>query len=171
MRSIAQLLSVVFHPIFVPTYATLLLVWCNPFLFGYILDADSLTILLTVVLYSIVYPLITITLMRMLNFIDSYDPTYLILLFLDVCGTTQIGVQRSHSRYTLSRRYLLGYCHGAYCHQRQNKHALDGHGRFGINHVGITQIFDTRPNYTLFKRFDYCRANWLKPPLPTSPYP
>lgn len=75
MRSIAQLLSVVFHPIFVPTYATMLLVWCNPFLFGHILDADSLTILLTVVLYSIVYPLITITLMRILNFIDSYDPT------------------------------------------------------------------------------------------------
>lgn len=75
MRSIAQFLSVVFHPIFIPTYATFLLVWSNPFFFGKLLDPDSFAILRTVVLYSVVYPLITLVLMRTLDFISSYNPT------------------------------------------------------------------------------------------------
>lgn len=75
MRFLAQLISVVFHPIFVPFYATLLLVWCNPYMFGSLPDGNSVTILGTVLLYSVLYPLVVIVLMRQLNFIDSYELT------------------------------------------------------------------------------------------------
>ncbi|MEZ4886393.1 MAG: hypothetical protein R3E32_16780 [Chitinophagales bacterium] len=73
MKVFAQFISLVFHPIFVPTYAILFLVWCNPYEFGQMDSYDAFFIIRTAVLYSILYPLFVVVLMRLLDFIDSYE--------------------------------------------------------------------------------------------------
>ena len=79
MKIIAHLISFLFHPVLVPTYAVLFVIWCNPFKFGYVFKdghlftADALFITRTAVLYSILYPLFTLSLMKGLGFVDSYQ--------------------------------------------------------------------------------------------------
>jgi len=79
VQYIAHLVSYLFHPILIPTYAITFLIWCNPYKFGHlfykdmIFSGDSLFILRTTVLNSIFFPLFTITLMKILGFIESYD--------------------------------------------------------------------------------------------------
>lgn len=73
LRFLAQFISVVCHPLFVPLYAILILLNADPFLFGEPLSYDFMFILRTVVLNALFFPLITVMLMRGLNFIDSYE--------------------------------------------------------------------------------------------------
>ncbi len=73
MQAIALLLSYIFHPIFIPFYATFFLVWCNPYMFGQIPSYDSVFVLRTVLLYSIFFPLFTVFLMKRLDFISDYE--------------------------------------------------------------------------------------------------
>ncbi len=79
VQYLAHIISYLFHPILIPTYAMILLIWCNPYKFGHlfykdlVFTGDSLFILRTTVLNSIFFPLFTITLMKMLGFINNYD--------------------------------------------------------------------------------------------------
>jgi len=73
MKTLAQLVSFLFHPIFVPSYAILFLVWCNPYEFGQFGSYDNMFIIRTSVLYSVLYPLFIVVLMRLLEFIDNYQ--------------------------------------------------------------------------------------------------
>lgn len=85
MQIIARLLSYIFHPLLIPTYAIFFLVYVNPYLFGTIPSYHSFFILRTVVLYSVAYPLIVFLLMRLLGFIESYqikDQKQMILMYM-----------------------------------------------------------------------------------------
>ncbi len=73
MKILSKLISFIFHPIFVPTYAILFLVWSNPYEFGQFGSYDSFFILQTAILYSILYPLFVVVLLRLLDFIDNYE--------------------------------------------------------------------------------------------------
>ncbi len=73
LRFLAQLISVVCHPLFVPLYAVLILLKADPFLFGVPFSYDFIFILRTVLLNAIFFPLVAVVLMRSLNFIESYE--------------------------------------------------------------------------------------------------
>lgn len=73
MHYIAQFLSVVFHPVFVPTYAIAFLLYTNPHIFGPWGTPEIIRILLIAILNTIFFPLFAIFLMRQLGFIESFQ--------------------------------------------------------------------------------------------------
>ena len=67
----AILFSYVFHPIFIPLYATLFLVYIHPSYFSGFSDPLKLRCILIVVLNMIFYPLFSIVLLKGVGFIES----------------------------------------------------------------------------------------------------
>lgn len=72
-RSLAMGLSVVFHPLLVPTYMLLLLLLINPYLFGVSSPQDegAKMLLLLVFLYTFFIPAVSFTVMYFLGMIDD----------------------------------------------------------------------------------------------------
>lgn len=73
LRSLAMGLSVVFHPLLVPTYMLLLLLLINPYLFGVSSPQDegAKMLLLLVFLYTFFIPAVSFTVMYFLGMIDD----------------------------------------------------------------------------------------------------
>lgn len=73
MRIVAHFFSVVFHPLFVLMYITLVLLWTNPFAFGWrhVSEADTLLIILGMT--TITLPALAILMMKMLGWVKSFD--------------------------------------------------------------------------------------------------
>jgi hypothetical protein len=71
MKIIAKGLSIVFHPLLLPTYATLLIVAANPYWFGNF-KQGIFAIAGIVMLQTFAFPVITILLMKALDFIDDW---------------------------------------------------------------------------------------------------
>jgi hypothetical protein len=71
LKTIANLLSIIFHPIILPTYAFLLIYWTNPLLFSNYNKADLGRIFLTVFINTFAFPLIAILLVWRLGFVKS----------------------------------------------------------------------------------------------------
>ena len=69
----AFILSVIFHPLLVPTYMLLTLLWVNPFLFGVPSPGEPLALqtLVMIFLYTFAIPGIAILIMKGLDMIDS----------------------------------------------------------------------------------------------------
>jgi len=67
-RISAQTISTIFHPLLLPTYAFLLVIYANPFLSA---NINRYTLLLVIFLYTTVFPLITILLMIKLRFVKN----------------------------------------------------------------------------------------------------
>ena len=72
MRSTAWIFSFVFHPLFILTYMVLILLWTNPFSFGWRHVAEADTLLIIVVMTSITLPAIAILMMKMLGWINDF---------------------------------------------------------------------------------------------------
>ena len=72
MKGIAHVFSVVFHPLFILTYMVLVLLWTNPFSFGWRHVAEADTLLIIVVMTSIMLPLISIVMMKMMGWIHTF---------------------------------------------------------------------------------------------------
>jgi len=70
MKTIAKGLSILFHPLLLPTYATLLIVLANPYWFGSFKNGIFM-IAGIVMLQTFIFPVITVLLMKALNFIDD----------------------------------------------------------------------------------------------------
>ncbi len=109
-RLLAQFISVIMHPIFVPTYAVLLLVTANP----YFLNNVS-TVLLLLIVNSIFFPLVAILLMRLLGFIDDFafqdrDQRLTILIPTIVCFTWTFSIFFRNSFHPVLAQVLLGPC-------------------------------------------------------------
>ncbi|MGB0839367.1 MAG: hypothetical protein ACPGXL_04460 [Chitinophagales bacterium] len=64
---LAHLISFVFHPIFVTVYIIGFLIWANPYMFS-----EAPLILSLVTLNAVFFPLITILMMRQLDFLQSF---------------------------------------------------------------------------------------------------
>lgn len=73
MRALAYFISVVFHPLFILLYMTLVLLWTNPFAFGWrhVSEADELLIILGMT--TITLPALAILMMKMLGWVRSLD--------------------------------------------------------------------------------------------------
>ena len=72
MRATAWIFSFVFHPLFILTYMVLILLWTNPFSFGWRHVAEADTLLIIVVMTTITLPAIAILMMKMLGWINDF---------------------------------------------------------------------------------------------------
>jgi hypothetical protein len=73
MRAAAHFFSVVFHPLLVLTYMTLVLLWTNPFSFGWrhVGEADSLLIIIVATTFML--PALAVGLMKALGWVTSFS--------------------------------------------------------------------------------------------------
>lgn len=67
----AILLSYVFHPVFIPLYAVLFLVYVHPSYFSGFADANKLRTIFILIQNAVFYPLFCIVLLKGVGFIDS----------------------------------------------------------------------------------------------------
>lgn len=72
MKAIANFLSILFHPLLILTYMTFVLLWTNPFSFGYRHVAEADILLIIVIMTTITLPAIGVFMMKMLGWIQSY---------------------------------------------------------------------------------------------------
>ncbi len=68
MNSIARIASVLFHPLFMVTYFTLLILWKSPYAFA---GMDTRILVGNIVINTVFFPLLAITLLYKLEFIPS----------------------------------------------------------------------------------------------------
>ncbi|OWY23001.1 hypothetical protein C7N43_03075 [Sphingobacteriales bacterium UPWRP_1] len=73
MKNLAKVISLLLHPIFIPSYTALFMVWALPNIFGYITSAQAVFVIRTIVFYTLLYPLFIVFLMKKLGFIDNYN--------------------------------------------------------------------------------------------------
>lgn len=67
----AYFISVLFHPLFVPTYMLVLLLLINPYNFGVSHISDGRFLLAQVILTTVMFPLFSMFMLRQLDFISS----------------------------------------------------------------------------------------------------
>jgi hypothetical protein len=72
MKTVAHVFSYIFHPLLILTYMILVLLWTNPFSFGFRHVAEADTLLIIVVMTTITLPMVAIVMMKMLGFIQTY---------------------------------------------------------------------------------------------------
>ena len=71
LKSLAHIISYIFHPVFVPVYITAWLVFIHPYFFAGFSPFDrSRTLIMAIMMYSF-FPLVTVGLLKALKFIDS----------------------------------------------------------------------------------------------------
>jgi len=72
MKAVANTFSYVFHPLLILTYMVLVLLWANPFSFGFRHVAEADTLLLIVIMTTITLPGIAVVMMKMLGWIQTF---------------------------------------------------------------------------------------------------
>jgi len=70
-RSVANVISIIFHPLFIVSYVFVFLMQANPYLFGYHDDKSKGLVIISVVMLSVMFPLISIFMMRALGLISG----------------------------------------------------------------------------------------------------
>ena len=70
IKTISGILSYLFHPLLIPTYIIALIQYANPFMFHGI-GFSNISLVFPVLLFTFIYPLIAILLLKKLDFIDS----------------------------------------------------------------------------------------------------
>lgn len=73
MRVTAYFLSIIFHPLLIVTYMALVLLWTNPFAFGWRHVAESGTLMIIIFMTTVTLPAIAIFMMKMLGWITSFE--------------------------------------------------------------------------------------------------
>jgi len=71
LNTAARIISWVFHPIFLPLYVVFFMVYLHPYLFAGFGNWEKTRTLMMAVLMFTFFPLITVLLLKALNFIDS----------------------------------------------------------------------------------------------------
>lgn len=73
LKNLASVVSVVFHPLLIPSYMLLLLLLINPYLFGVssVQDSNARMLLLLVFLYTFFIPAVSFVVMYFLGFISD----------------------------------------------------------------------------------------------------
>lgn len=71
LKSLAYLFSVLFHPLLIPMYVTLFLIYLHPSYFAGFGKSEKIQVLLIVLLNVIFFPLFTVFLLKGLGLIDS----------------------------------------------------------------------------------------------------
>ena len=73
MRAAAHFFFFLFHPLFIVTYMTLILLWTNPFAFGWRHVDEAGTLLLIIAMTTITLPAIAVLMMKMLGWVSSFS--------------------------------------------------------------------------------------------------
>lgn len=73
MRAAAHFFSIVFHPLFIVTYMSLILLWTNPFAFGWRHVAESGTLMIIIIMTTVTLPAIAVLMMKMLGWVSSFS--------------------------------------------------------------------------------------------------
>lgn len=73
MRAAAQFFSIVFHPLFIVTYMSLILLWTNPFAFGWRHVAEAGTLMIIIIMTTVTLPAIAVLMMKMLGWVSSFS--------------------------------------------------------------------------------------------------
>ncbi len=73
MKAAAHFFSIVFHPLLMITYMTLILLWTNPFSFGWRHVAEADTLLIIIVMTTITLPALSIVMLKMLGWAKSFQ--------------------------------------------------------------------------------------------------
>ncbi len=73
MRAAAHFFSIVFHPLFIVTYMSLILLWTNPFAFGWRHVAEASTLLIIIIMTTVTLPAIAVLMMKMLGWVSSFS--------------------------------------------------------------------------------------------------
>ncbi len=71
VRLAAKIISYIFHPVFVPLYLVLFMVYVHPYLFAGYASWDKTRIVLMAVLMFAFFPVVTVLLLKALDFIKS----------------------------------------------------------------------------------------------------
>ncbi|MDQ3016951.1 MAG: hypothetical protein M3R25_09585 [Bacteroidota bacterium] len=72
MKAAANVISILFHPLLILSYMSLVLLWTNPFSFGFRHVAEADTLLIIIVMTSVTLPAVAVLMMKMLGWIDSF---------------------------------------------------------------------------------------------------
>lgn len=72
MKAAANLISIVFHPLLILTYMALVLLWTNPFSFGFRHVAEADMLLIIIVMTTVTLPVIGVVMMKMLGWIKTF---------------------------------------------------------------------------------------------------
>jgi membrane-associated phospholipid phosphatase len=73
MRSLAQAISIVLHPLFIVSYVYLFLMVANPYVFGFSGPKQQGVITISVITISCMFPLIAVLMMKALGMIQSLE--------------------------------------------------------------------------------------------------
>lgn len=73
MKAVAHFFSIVFHPLLIVTYIALLLLWTNPFSFGWRHVSEAGTLMIIIVMTTITLPAIAVLMMKMLGWVSSFS--------------------------------------------------------------------------------------------------
>lgn len=71
LRIFARIISILFHPVFVPVYIVAFLVYIHPYLFLGVSPWDKTRTILQATLMFTFFPVVTVSLLRALKFIDT----------------------------------------------------------------------------------------------------
>ncbi|MDB0007227.1 hypothetical protein N9E30_04670, partial [Flavobacteriales bacterium] len=71
MMKFAQFISVLAHPLFMPSYAFSLLMYTNPYINMMISDSTKNVVIIILSLFTIVLPILTAIILKQLRVIDS----------------------------------------------------------------------------------------------------
>lgn len=73
VKFIAKIISYIFHPVFVPVYLVLFMVYLHPWLFVGVAPFDKTRVVLMSVTMFTLFPLVTVSLLKGLKFIQSIE--------------------------------------------------------------------------------------------------
>jgi hypothetical protein len=114
MKFIAKFLSFLFHPLLLPTYATIIIVMANPYWFGSY-KQGQFALLSIVTLLTFFFPVITVLLMKALDFVDDIylrdqKQRFMPFIAIMVYYIWAFMVLRSQQLPTLILWMMLGSC-------------------------------------------------------------
>ncbi len=73
MKSVFVLLSYILHPLFILTYALIILLAIDPFSFGSSTISEQLPLIVICFVYTVLFPLISMMVMKLIGFVDSLE--------------------------------------------------------------------------------------------------
>lgn len=73
MKAIAHIISYIFHPLFLPLYAIIFLMWCNPYYYSKLGSPLSNVILANVVINTVILPLIVLLGLKKSKLLDDFN--------------------------------------------------------------------------------------------------
>ncbi len=72
MKLLANIISYFFHPLFLPLYAIIFLMWCNPYYYTKLGSPNSNIILINVIINTILLPLIVLIGLKKSKLLDDF---------------------------------------------------------------------------------------------------